>query len=100
MHQHREAFTPDRERLLVLLIEEEPAQSGLLARALRDEGFVVAQADDVADGLRQARDREPDLIVIDPRPTASVARELNRLRADPVTRDLPLIAIRRASSPL
>jgi CheY-like chemotaxis protein len=100
MYQHREAFTPDRERLLVLLIEEEPAQSGLLARALRDEGFAVAQADDVADGLRQARDREPDLIVIDPRPTASVARELNRLRADPVTRDLPLIAIRRASSPL
>jgi hypothetical protein len=39
-----------------------------------------------------------DLVVIDPSPTASVPRELNRLRADRVTGGVPLIVIRRATT--
>jgi CheY-like chemotaxis protein len=85
-----------QDRPTILLIEDEPDQRGLLTEALQEEGFGVVQAGDVPDALRQARACEPDLIVIDPRPTASVARELNRLRTDPATRGLPLIVIRRA----
>jgi CheY-like chemotaxis protein len=84
-----------RDRPTILLIEDEPTRCGLLTEALQEEGFAVAHADDVPDALRQARACEPDLIVIDPRPTASVARELNRLRSDPATTGLPLIVIRR-----
>ena len=89
-----------QDRPTILLIEDEPTRCELLTAALEAEGFDVAQAGDVPDALRQARAGEPDLIVIDPRPTASVARELNRLRSDPATRDRPLIVIRRTGVPL
>lgn len=85
-----------QDRPTILLIEDEPTRCGLLTEALQEEGFGVTQASDVPDALRQARACEPDLIVLDPRPTTSVARELQRLRADPATCGLPLIVIRRA----
>ena len=88
-----------QDRPTILLIADEPTRGELLTQALQAEGFAVAQAGDVPDALRQARAGEPDLIVIDPRPTASVARELNRLRSDPATRDRPLIVIRRTGVP-
>ena len=85
-----------QDRPAILLIEDEPTRCGLLSEALQEEGFAVAHAVDVPDALRQARVCEPDLVVIHPRPTASVARELNRLRSDPATSGLPLIVLRRA----
>ena len=89
-----------QDRPTILLIEDDPTRRGLLTEALEEEGFGVAQAGDVPDALRQARACEPDLIVIDPRPTASVTRELNRLRSNPATRGVPLIVIRHAGVPL
>jgi DNA-binding response OmpR family regulator len=80
----------------ILLIEDEPTRCGLLTEALQAEGFAVAQAADVPDALRQARACEPDLIVIDPPPSASVTRVPNRLRSDTATRGRPVIVIRRA----
>jgi CheY-like chemotaxis protein len=88
-----------QDRPTILLIEDEPTRCGLLTEALQEEGFAVAQAGDVHDALRQARDSRPDLIVVDP-PPASVTRVLDRLRSDPATRGLPLIVIRRAGVPL
>ena len=87
-----------QDRPTILLIEDEPARCRLLTEALEEAGFGIAQAANVPEALRQARACEPDLIVIDPRPNASVARELNRLRSDPASRGLPLIVIRRAGT--
>ena len=85
-----------RDRPTILLIEDEPTRCGLLTEALQEEGFAVAHADDVPDALRQARACEPDLIVIDPPPSAPVTRVLNRLRSDTATRGVPVVMIRRA----
>jgi CheY-like chemotaxis protein len=81
-------------RPLILLIEGLQKRYAVLAEAFEAEGFGVARAHTVADALIQARDCRPDLVVIDPGPTTSVARELTRLRSDPATAELPLIVMR------
>ena len=84
-----------QDRPTILLIEDEPTRCGLLIEALQEEGFAITQAADVPDALRQARACEPDLIVIDPPPSAPVTRVLNRLRSDTATRGVPVVMIRR-----
>ena len=81
-------------RPLILLIEGLQNRYAVLAEAFEAEGFSVARARTVADAMIQARDSRPDLVVIDPEPAASVACELNRLRSDPATAELPLIVMR------
>lgn len=49
----------------ILLIEDEATVRDTLALNLRAEGFEVLAAADGADGLRQARDAGPDLIILD-----------------------------------
>ena len=90
--------TAPQDRLGILLIAEEVRRREVLTEAFRAEGFDVAQARNVAEARAQARLRPPDLVVIDPAPTASVPRELNRLRADRVTGGVPLIVIRRSAT--
>ena len=90
--------TAPQDRLGILLIAEEVRRREVLAEAFRAEGFDVAQARNVSEARAQARLRPPDLIVIDPAPTASVPRELNRLRADRATGGVPLIVIRRSAT--
>ncbi len=90
--------TAPQDRLSILLIAEEVHRREALAEAFRAEGFDVAQARNVAEARAQARVRPPDLVVIDPSPTASVPRELNRLRSDGATGGVPLIVIRRSAS--
>jgi len=81
-------------RPLILLIEGLQDRYEALAEAFEAECCEVAHARSVADALIQARGRRPDMVVLDPAPAASVTRELNRLRSDPSTCDLPLIVIR------
>lgn len=92
-----ESMAP-QERLVILLITGEPGRREMLAEEFRAEGFDVILARDVADAHAQARVRPPDLVVIDPSPNGSVARELNRLRADAATGSVPLMVIRRPTT--
>jgi DNA-binding response OmpR family regulator len=81
-------------RPVILLIEGLQNRYAAMTEAFEAEGFSVARARTVADAMIQARDCRPDLVVIDPGPAASVTRELNRLRSDPATAELPLIVMR------
>ena len=94
---HKPQRTVPQDRPTILLIEHEPTLREALADALQEEGFAVVQAGEVHDAVPRARACEPDLIVVDPRPEASVARVLDRLRSDAATRGRPLIVIRRAA---
>ena len=89
-----------QDRPTILLIEHEPTRSGLLIEALEREGFAVARAAELSEALRQARMREPDLIILDPCPSASVSRVLERLRSHPATRGRPLVVLRRLGAPI
>jgi two-component system phosphate regulon response regulator PhoB len=78
----------------ILLIEDERSLVEILTANLEREGFEVFSARDGENGLRQARLRLPDLIVLDLmlplKPGLEVCREL---RAAPQTQDIPIIML-------
>lgn len=49
----------------VLIVDDEPEQTGFLARILTREGYEVAVAHNGREGLRRAYDLRPDLILLD-----------------------------------
>jgi two-component system response regulator MprA len=49
----------------VLLVEDDAALRGVLARGLREEGFDVSAVERGADALRVAGERPPDAVVLD-----------------------------------
>jgi DNA-binding response OmpR family regulator len=49
----------------ILIVDDEPEQSGVLARILTREGYEVAVAHNGREGLRRASDLKPDLILLD-----------------------------------
>ncbi len=49
----------------VLVIDDDPASRGLIARILARDHFRVIEAEDGASGLRLARDHRPDVITLD-----------------------------------
>jgi DNA-binding response OmpR family regulator len=51
--------------LRVLVVDDDPALSRMLALTLRNDGFDVVAAPDGAAALETLRVREPDLIVLD-----------------------------------
>jgi CheY-like chemotaxis protein len=78
---------------LVLVIEDSQDTRELYALALQLEGYIVAQARDGRDGLLQARDVVPDVIVTDLAMPIMTGWEMIRcLKADPRTRHIPIIA--------
>src|SRR5581483_666945 len=64
----------------------------LLKGLLADTRYAVVEATRGADGLRQAREVRPAVIVLDlVMPETSGFEVLERLKADPATRDIPVI---------
>ena len=57
-------------------------------------GFVVEEACDGADALRKVRSFRPDLVLMDVcMPVMDGLRATERLRADPLTAHLPILAV-------
>src|ERR687891_3017939 len=80
-------------RRLALVIEDSDDTRELYALALQLDGYIVAQARDGRDGLLQARDVMPDVIVTDlAMPNMDGWEMIRRLKADPRTRHIPIIA--------
>jgi two-component system, cell cycle response regulator DivK len=80
-------------RRLALVIEDSDDTRELYALALRLDGYVVAQARDGRAGLQQARDLVPGVIITDlAMPIMDGWEMTRRLRADPRTRHIPIIA--------
>jgi len=78
----------------ILAVEDEPAILELLAVNLAGAGFDVRTAPDAETAQRMLRDELPDLLLLDwmlpGRSGLALAREL---RADPRTRELPIIMV-------
>lgn len=83
----------------ILIVEDEPAIRELLALNLRHAGYEALHAGDVAAARRSIDAELPDLIVLDwmlpDQPGIELAR---RLRADPRTRDVPIILLTARSA--
>jgi signal transduction histidine kinase len=91
-----EPVAPEAEidgRPLVLVVEDNPDMNDFVARTLGTR-YRVATAFDGRDGLEQARDLLPDLIVSDiMMPHMTGDEMITALRADPDLREVPVIVL-------
>ncbi|MDE2311170.1 MAG: phosphate regulon transcriptional regulator PhoB [Betaproteobacteria bacterium] len=78
----------------ILLVEDEPAILELLAINITQCGYRVVQAHDAAAAMAHINRALPDLILLDwMLPDVSGVELARRLRADPRTRDIPVIML-------
>ena len=78
----------------LIVIEDEPDVASLLAYAFASVGFSVATAQDGMAGLHAIQARHPDLILLDLLLPRLDGREVLRvLKADPATRDIPVVVV-------
>ena len=79
---------------VILVVEDEPAQSEVLAYNLKAEDYTVVQASSGDDALQKVEDFEPDLIVLDwMLPGVSGIEICRRLKARSSTRAVPIIML-------
>ena len=78
----------------VLIVEDEPAQSEVLAYNLKAEGYHVITADNGEDALILVDENMPDLILLDwMMPHVSGIEVCRRLKIRPETRFIPIIML-------
>jgi signal transduction histidine kinase/CheY-like chemotaxis protein len=78
----------------VLIIDDETASRYILAKLLEGHALVVRQASNGTDGLRMTKEVRPDLVFLDLNmPDISGFDLLDQLKADPLTRDIPVTIV-------
>ncbi len=89
----REEAPADRNRC-ILAIDDDPDTIYLLRENLAEAGYEVIAATDGEEGLRKAREHRPGAIVLDIlMPQKDGWQILHELKADPATRDIPIIVL-------
>jgi two-component system cell cycle response regulator DivK len=78
----------------ILLVEDNEMNRDMLSRRLERKGYLVTLALDGAEGVRQAREGRPDLILMDMSlPVMDGWEATRQLKADQATRGIPVIAL-------
>src|SRR6476661_8228939 len=78
----------------VLVIEDDRSLAEVLSYNLKAAGYEVLVSTDGQDGLLRAETKSPDLVVLDLRlPVVDGLDVCRRLRAQPATRDIPIILL-------
>lgn len=82
----------DQEESSILIVDDDPANLGVISASLEDHGFRMLVARDGASGLQKARYARPGLILLDVlMPEMNGFEICNRLKEDKSTRDIPVI---------
>jgi len=82
----------------VLLIEDDPLVVRMYQKILTFEGFEIDSAPDGRAGLEKVKTMKPDLIFCDVMmPKVNGIEVLERLKADPATKDIPVIMLTNLS---
>jgi len=78
----------------ILIVEDDRSLAEVLEYNLRQDGYQTLVANDGQEGLRQAKLRSPDLVVLDLMlPMIDGLEICRRLRADPVTRNMLVLML-------
>lgn len=80
--------------LRILVIEDSPVNMALTVAILESAGHAILQADHAVQGIDLARREQPDLVLMDIQlPDIDGLAATRRLKADPRTAHLPVIAL-------
>jgi two-component system cell cycle response regulator DivK len=84
----------------VLVVEDNERNRKLVRTILKFRGFDVIECEDGAPSLELARKHKPALVLMDIQlPTMDGITALQRLRADPETNEIPVIAVTASVTP-
>jgi len=79
---------------LILIIEDNEKNRKLCRDVLQVKGYKTIESETAEDGLELARSQSPDLILMDIQlPGMDGITAMKRLKADPLTKDIPIVAI-------
>jgi two-component system, cell cycle response regulator DivK len=79
---------------LILVVEDNDNNRLLIRDVLQASGYRVIESETAEDGVRMAVEQRPALVLMDIQlPGMSGIEALQRLRADPVTRAIPVVAV-------
>jgi CheY-like chemotaxis protein len=79
---------------LILIVEDNPKNLKLVRDTLQVTGYQTIEAETGEEGVRLAHERQPALVLMDIQlPGISGIEALQRLRTDPVTRPIPVVAV-------
>lgn len=78
----------------ILIVEDDPVIQSLIVEFLGDEGFETIAVSDGQSGVDAARAMRPDLILMDLMlPVLDGMAATRELKRDPMTREIPVIAV-------
>lgn len=84
----------------ILVIDDDPDVLDTVADLLEAGGYTALRADSGPEGLRLCKARKPHLVLMDSMmPGMNGAATLQRLKADPDTRRVPVVALSGATGP-
>jgi CheY-like chemotaxis protein len=79
---------------LILIIEDNEKNRKLVRDVLQVKGYRTIESETAEEGLKLALERSPDLILMDIQlPGIDGITALKRLRADPTTKQIPVMAV-------
>jgi two-component system, cell cycle response regulator DivK len=79
---------------LILVVEDNEKNRKLVRDVFTLKGYTVVETDNGEDGVRLAHERQPRLILMDIQlPGIDGIEALRRIRADEVTRAIPVLAV-------
>ncbi|MDQ3774821.1 MAG: response regulator [Pseudomonadota bacterium] len=85
---------------VVLIVEDNDKNMKLARDVLQAKGYATIEAVNGEDGVRLARERNPDLVLMDIRlPGISGIEAFAALRADPKTSSIPVVALTASVTP-
>lgn len=88
----RQDAPPETAARTILIVDDMPANLGVLTTHLEREGYVAVVAQGGEEGIERAAFVRPDLILLDVMmPGMDGFEACRRLKSDPVTRDIPVI---------
>lgn len=84
----------------LLVVEDNPINAELLVHLMGAHGYEVRTAADATQALKALAERRPDLILLDLQlPDIDGFELARRLKADPATRAIPIVAVTSYAMP-